>query len=156
MSLCALIYGTITKTTSVDDMTQIMIVGIKLYSSLSSYEFGCKKKALSDFLALSSSWKKQTSGSQLKTNLSVSWQCFLMWSILYWLCTGGVCFDRPEYWKSAICLAKLWKTVLCPRSMMKKTATKNLARFFILADLMDMCKLAATEDCRAFQPALIA
>ena len=35
MSLCALIYSKITKITSVDDMTQIMIVGIQLYSSLS-------------------------------------------------------------------------------------------------------------------------
>ena len=35
LSLCALIYGKITKITSVDDMTQIMIVGIQLYSSLS-------------------------------------------------------------------------------------------------------------------------
>ena len=34
MSLCALIYSKIT-TTSVDDMTQIMVVGIQLYSSLS-------------------------------------------------------------------------------------------------------------------------
>ena len=32
MSLCALIYSKITKITSVDDMTQIMIVGIQLYS----------------------------------------------------------------------------------------------------------------------------
>ena len=35
LSLYALIYGKITKITSVDDMTQIMIVGIQLYSSLS-------------------------------------------------------------------------------------------------------------------------
>ena len=35
MSLCALIYSKITKITSVDDMTQIMIVGIQLYSCLS-------------------------------------------------------------------------------------------------------------------------
>ena len=35
MSLCVLIYSKITKITSVDDMTQIMIVGIQLYSSLS-------------------------------------------------------------------------------------------------------------------------
>ena len=35
MSLCALIYSKITKMTSVDDMTQIMIVGIQLYSDLS-------------------------------------------------------------------------------------------------------------------------
>ena len=35
MSLCALIYSKITKISSVDDMTQIMIVGIQLYSSLS-------------------------------------------------------------------------------------------------------------------------
>ena len=34
MSLCALIYSKITAT-SVDDMTQIMVVGIQLYSSLS-------------------------------------------------------------------------------------------------------------------------
>ena len=35
MSLCTLIYGKITKITSVDDMTQVMIAGIQLYSSLS-------------------------------------------------------------------------------------------------------------------------
>ena len=35
ISLCALIYSKITKITSVDDMTQIMIVGIQLYSCLS-------------------------------------------------------------------------------------------------------------------------
>ena len=35
MSLCALIYSKITKITSVDDMTQIIIVGIQLYCSLS-------------------------------------------------------------------------------------------------------------------------
>ena len=35
MSLCSLIYSKITKVTSVDDMTQIMIVGIQLYSCLS-------------------------------------------------------------------------------------------------------------------------
>ena len=35
MSLCALIYNKITKITSVDDVTQIMTVGIQLYSSLS-------------------------------------------------------------------------------------------------------------------------
>ena len=35
MSLCALIYSKITKITSIDDMTQIMIVGIQLYSSRS-------------------------------------------------------------------------------------------------------------------------
>ena len=35
MSLCALIYSKITKMTSVDDMTQIMIVGVQLYSCLS-------------------------------------------------------------------------------------------------------------------------
>ena len=35
MSLCVLIYSKITKIPSVDDMTQIMIVGIQLYSSLS-------------------------------------------------------------------------------------------------------------------------
>ena len=35
MSLCALIYSKITKMTSVDDITQIMIVGIQLYSCLS-------------------------------------------------------------------------------------------------------------------------
>ena len=36
MSLCVLIYIKITKITSVDDMTEIMIVGIQLlYSSLS-------------------------------------------------------------------------------------------------------------------------
>ena len=35
MSLCALIYSKITKITSVADMSQIMIVGIQLYSSLS-------------------------------------------------------------------------------------------------------------------------
>ena len=34
-SLCALTYSKITKITSVDDMTQIMIVGIQLYSCLS-------------------------------------------------------------------------------------------------------------------------
>ena len=34
MRLCALIYSKITKITSVDDMTQIVIVGIQLYSSL--------------------------------------------------------------------------------------------------------------------------
>ena len=33
--LCALIYSKITKITSVDDMTQIMIVGIQLCSCLS-------------------------------------------------------------------------------------------------------------------------
>ena len=36
MSLCALIYSKITKMTSVDDMTQIMIVCIQLYSCLST------------------------------------------------------------------------------------------------------------------------
>ena len=35
MSLCALIYSKITKITSVDDITPIMIVGIQLYSCLS-------------------------------------------------------------------------------------------------------------------------
>ena len=35
MSLCALIFSKITKITSVDDMTQIMIIGIRLCSSLS-------------------------------------------------------------------------------------------------------------------------
>ena len=35
MSRCTLIYSKITKITSVDDITQIMIVGIQLYSSLS-------------------------------------------------------------------------------------------------------------------------
>ena len=35
MSLCALIYSKITKITSVEGMTQIMIVGIQLYSRLS-------------------------------------------------------------------------------------------------------------------------
>ena len=36
MSLCALTYSKVTKITSVDDVTQIMIVGIQLlYSSLS-------------------------------------------------------------------------------------------------------------------------
>ena len=35
MSPCALIYSKITKITSVDDMTKIMIVGIQLYPSLS-------------------------------------------------------------------------------------------------------------------------
>ena len=35
MSLCALIYSKITKMTSVDDMTQMMIVGVQLYSCLS-------------------------------------------------------------------------------------------------------------------------
>ena len=35
MSLRALIYSKIAKITSVDDMTQIMIVGVQLYSSLS-------------------------------------------------------------------------------------------------------------------------
>ena len=35
MSLCALIYSKITKITSVDDMTQIMIVAIQLYSCIS-------------------------------------------------------------------------------------------------------------------------
>ena len=35
ISPCALIYSKITKMTSVDDMTQIMIVGIQLYSCLS-------------------------------------------------------------------------------------------------------------------------
>ena len=34
MSLCTLIYSKITKVTSVDDMTQIMIFGIQLYSCL--------------------------------------------------------------------------------------------------------------------------
>ena len=37
MSLYALIYSKIAKMTSVDDMTQIMIVGIQLCSSLSLY-----------------------------------------------------------------------------------------------------------------------
>ena len=35
ISLCALIYSKITKITSVDNMTQIMVVGIQLYSSVS-------------------------------------------------------------------------------------------------------------------------
>ena len=35
LSLCALIYSKITKITSGNDMAQIMIVGIQLYSSLS-------------------------------------------------------------------------------------------------------------------------
>ena len=35
MSLCALIYSKITKITSVGNMTQLMIVGFQLYSSLS-------------------------------------------------------------------------------------------------------------------------
>ena len=35
MSLCALTYTKVTKITSVDDVTQIMIVGILLYSILS-------------------------------------------------------------------------------------------------------------------------
>ena len=35
MSLCALTYSKVTKITSVDDVTQIMIVGILLYSILS-------------------------------------------------------------------------------------------------------------------------
>ena len=38
MSLCAFIYSKITKITSVHDMTQIMIVGIQLCSSLSLLE----------------------------------------------------------------------------------------------------------------------
>ena len=35
ISLCALIYSKITKITSVDNMTQIMVVGIQLYSRVS-------------------------------------------------------------------------------------------------------------------------
>ena len=31
-------------------------------------------------------------------------------SIIFWL-KGTACFDRSGYWMSAICLAKLWKTV---------------------------------------------
>ena len=47
-----------------------------------------------------------------------SWKRFIMWSILYnLLCKGSMYFDCPEYWMSAICLAKLWKTVFCPRSV---------------------------------------
>ena len=37
MRLCALIYSKITKITSVDDMTQIVMVGTQLYSSLSLF-----------------------------------------------------------------------------------------------------------------------
>ena len=63
MSLCALIYSKITKITSVDDMTQIMIVGNQLYSGLSLLarqsmlmltELYCQKwlQCLSDFSSL--------------------------------------------------------------------------------------------------------
>ena len=27
---------------------------------------------------------------------------------------GSACFDRPNYWISVICIAKLWKTAFCP------------------------------------------
>ena len=30
-------------------------------------------------------------------------------------CKGSPCFDFPDYWMSAICLAKLRKTAFCPR-----------------------------------------
>ena len=38
-----------------------------------------------------------------------SWKIFIMWSILYnLLCKGSACF---------VCLAKFWKTAVCPRSV---------------------------------------
>ena len=39
----------------------------KRFRRLFSYDFGCKQKALSDFLASSSSWKSANTGSRLKT-----------------------------------------------------------------------------------------
>ena len=36
-----------------------------------------------------------------------SWKRFIMWLLSKLLCKGSACFDRPEYWLSAICLAKL-------------------------------------------------
>ena len=39
----------------------------KRFRRLFSYDFGCKQKALSDFLASSSSWKRANTGSRLKT-----------------------------------------------------------------------------------------
>ena len=34
----------------------------KTFQRIVSYDFGCKKKALSDFLASSSSWKRANTG----------------------------------------------------------------------------------------------
>ena len=39
----------------------------KRFRRLFSYDFGCKQKALSDFLASSTSWKRANTGSRLKT-----------------------------------------------------------------------------------------
>ena len=51
---------------------------------------------------------------------------FSLWNVLqrgqfhYLLCKGSACFDRLEYWVSAICLEKLCKTAFCPRSVDKR------------------------------------
>ena len=36
------------------------------------------------------------------------WKRFVMWSIPNFVVKGSACFDRSNYWMSAICLAKLW------------------------------------------------
>ena len=48
--------------------------------------------------------------------------CHVVNSVICSVKEAHTCFDRPGYWMSAICFAKLWKTAFCPRyvSLLKK------------------------------------
>ena len=45
---------------------------------------------------------------------------FSSWKRLFVVQSISECFDRPDYWMTAICFAKLWKTVFCSSYVLKK------------------------------------
>ena len=57
------------------------------------------------------------------------------------MCKGSACFDRPGYWMSVICLAKLWKAaeLLACFSPVKFTAWSNTS--YRLQSLEGLLKL---------------
>ena len=83
----------------------ILAVKRKLWAILLPWvhqEAGLKHKSARLFICLHDSGWSQYFSSWMKIVVSV---------------IESACFDRPEHWISAICLANLWKTTFCPRSV---------------------------------------
>ena len=69
-----------------------------------------------------SDWTVPTLWNSLHENVFRRFTCHVVNSVICSVKEAQTCFDRPGYWMSAICFAKLWKTAFCPRyvSLLKK------------------------------------
>ena len=133
MSPCALIYSKITKMTSVDDMTQVMIVGIQLYSCLSllarqSMSMLTELPGMAIWLQACLHWRY----AYFQTLLWNDTIFVVDWDILYKLCgsankwSKGFFFSGKIWWQFFSCNKACSKYHTHSTTTPKYTLTKRL------------------------------